>query len=364
MQYFVTGATGFIGRFLVAELLKRPKTRVFALVRPGSEAKLDSIRTALDVAPSRLVAVGGNLEQPALGLATVDIKRLSGKIDHFFHLAALYDLRAEAAPQHKANVEGTAHALDAAVALKAGCFHHVSSIAAGGTYPGRFTETMFDEACGLEDPYFFTKHESEKRVRQETRLPWRVYRPSLVVGDSRTGEMDKVDGPYYLFPHLEKIGHWLPEWLPLPIIEGGRFNIVPVDYVARALDHIAHQPGRDGQCFHLTAEQDYTLAELLDLLAGAAGAPRFRLCLRNESVPARQRTWAKNLLQAGPVKNLAHRLMDALALPPSTLGFLSFPTTYDRRQAEAALAGTDIQPPAFDTYLNTLWRYWQQHLNN
>src|SRR5205085_1752495 len=101
-----------------------------------------------------------------------------------------------------ANVGGTRETVAVANALKARCLHHVSSVAAAGNYVGTFTEAMFDEGQPLPHPYHRTKFESERIARQESRIPWRVYRPAIVVGDSRSGEMDKVDGPYYFFPLL------------------------------------------------------------------------------------------------------------------------------------------------------------------
>ncbi len=103
---------------------------------------------------------------------------------------------------------------------------------------------MFDEAEGLDHPYFMTKHESEKIVRNECKVPWTVYRPALVVGDSRTGEMDKIDGPYYFFKLIQRMRQLLPPWMPAVGLEGGRINIVPVDFVVAALDHISHLKSR------------------------------------------------------------------------------------------------------------------------
>ena len=111
---------------------------------------------------------------------------------------------------------------------------------------------MFDEGQKLDHPYHRTKFESEKIARTQTTVPWRVYRPAIVVGDSQTGEMDKIDGPYYFFTAIKMARHYLPGWFPLIGPELGYTNIVPVDYVAAAMDHIAHQPGLDGQAFHLT----------------------------------------------------------------------------------------------------------------
>ena len=129
-----------------------------------------------------------------------DLDKLDGKIEHFFHLAAIYDLTADADSQRVANVEGTRHALQLAEAVHAEHFHQVSSIAAAGLYQGTFTEDMFDEATDVDNnPYYATKHESERVVREEAKIPWRVYRPGIVVGSSETGEIDKIDGPYYFF---------------------------------------------------------------------------------------------------------------------------------------------------------------------
>ena len=112
---------------------------------------------------------------------------------------------------------------------------------------------MFDEAENLDvHPYFRTKHESERVVREECTRPWRVYRPGIVVGDSQTGEIDKIDGPYYFFKLLQRARRVLPPWMPAVGVEGGEINIVPVDYVAAAMDHIAHEHGLDGQAFSLT----------------------------------------------------------------------------------------------------------------
>jgi thioester reductase-like protein len=240
MHYFVTGATGFIGKRLVRKLLERKGAVVHFLIRRESEDKVAALREWWGAAPARAVPVFGDLTQEKLGIAAEDVKKLKGEVDHFFHLAAVYDLEADAESQVQVNVEGTRNTLAFAQAIAAGHFHHVSSIAAAGLYEGVFREDMFEEAEAIEHPYFMTKHESEKIVRQEAKLPWTVYRPAMVVGDSRTGEMDKIDGPYYFFKLIQRMRQLLPPWLPAIGLEGGRINIVPVDFVVDALDHIGH----------------------------------------------------------------------------------------------------------------------------
>src|SRR5690606_12648353 len=193
-SYFVTGATGFIGRHLVGKLLKRKGT-VHVLVRVDSQKKLEATGRKMGWDMKRVVPVVGDMTQPRCGVSAAQARALNGKVKHFFHLAAIYDLTAGAEAQQAANIDGTQHALDLAAAIGAGCFHHASSIAAAGLYPGIFREDMFDEAEGLDDPYLRTKHESERLVREEKRIKWRVYRPGMVVGHSQTGEIDKIDGP-------------------------------------------------------------------------------------------------------------------------------------------------------------------------
>src|SRR5439155_15920829 len=188
---------------------------------------------------------------PALGVSEEDRKMLEG-VDHFFHLAAVYDMAADEGTNRRVNVEGTRNAVELANQIKAMRFHHTSSIAVSGRYRGPFLENMFDEGQRFSEPYSRTKFESEKLARDELQVPWRVYRPGIVVGHSETGEMDKVDGPYYFFKVIQRLRSALLPWIPVIGLEGGRISIVPVDFVAKAMDHIAHVDGLDGRAFHLT----------------------------------------------------------------------------------------------------------------
>ena len=241
----MTGGTGFIGRFLIDKLVRR-EGNIYVLVRKGSVRKLDELRPRWGEDEKRVIPIVGDLAKAKLGISPADTAKLKGKVKHFFHLAAIYDLSADAESQQAANIDGTRNAVELAEAIDAGCFHHVSSIAAAGLYDGTFREDMFDEAEELDHPYFRTKHDSEGIVRSECDVPWRVYRPAIVVGHSKTGEIDKIDGPYYFFKLIQKMRNAMPPWVPTVGIEGGRINIVPVDYVVDAMDHIAHKKGLDG----------------------------------------------------------------------------------------------------------------------
>src|ERR1700687_3140805 len=276
MAYFVTGGTGFIGRFLVENLLKRGEP-VYVLVRKESQKKLDALRETWNADEKHVVAVLGDLGKPDLGVSDADKKKLKGKIKHMFHLAAVYDLNASAEDQQLANIDGTHRAVELAQAIEVGCFHPASPIAAAGLYEGTFREDMFEEAEELDHPYFRTKHLCEGIVRKECKRPWRIYRPAFVVGHSQPGYIDKIDGPYYFFKLIQRLRNMLPPWMPTIGIEGGRINIVPVDFVANAMDYLAHKKGLDGKCFHLTDPEPHRIGEVLNIFAKAAHAPQITL---------------------------------------------------------------------------------------
>ena len=362
MGYFVTGATGFIGRFLVGNLLRRKGT-IHVLVRKGSEAKLDAIAERMGWDRKRIVPVTGDLSKPKLGLTAAQIRKLAGDVQHFFHLAAIYDLSADAASQQVANIDGTRHALELAAAVKAGCFHHTSSIAAAGLYPGVFREDMFEEAEGLKDPYLRTKHESEGIVRKEAKVPFRIYRPSFVIGHSKTGEMDKIDGPYYLFTLIKKMRQALPQWVPTLGIEGGRINAVPVDFVADAMDHIAHKKGLDGQTFHLVDPQPMRFGELMNTFCRAAHAPEMTMRLDARMLAVVPSGIRGAVLNLPPVKRFSNMVLRDLKLPPQTLSFITYPTRFDTRNAERALKGSKIAVPDLESYAWRIWDYWERHLD-
>ncbi len=362
MAYFITGGTGFIGTHLIRRLLRREGT-LYILTREGSRARFDALREAAGDQVDRLVPVTGDLREPMLGLDRDLIAQLRGRIDHFFHLAAIYDLSADAASQAATNIEGTRNAVQLASALEAGCFEHVSSIAAGGLYRGTFREDMFEEAEAIEHPYFATKHESEGIVRLDCDIPWRIYRPGMVVGDSTTGEIDKIDGIYYVFKLLQKLRRALPPWVPLVGLEGGKFNIVPVDYVADAMDHIAHREGLDERCFHLTDPEHYSLGELMNIFAKAGHAPSFSMRLDSRMFAFVPRTVRDTLSNLPPVKRVTRTILDDLGLPESITLFLNYPTRYDNRDAERALKGSGITVPSLRDYAPRIWDYWERHLD-
>jgi NAD(P)-dependent dehydrogenase (short-subunit alcohol dehydrogenase family) len=362
MSYFVTGATGFIGHNLIPLLLKR-RGKVYVLVRKGSEDKLDRLKARWGKAAKRVVAVRGDLTRPFLGVPPAKRKELEGKIDHFFHLAAIYDLAANAASQEATNINGTRNAVRLAEAIGAQRFHHVSSIAAAGLFPGTFTEDMFEEAIGLDNPYFRTKHDSEGLVREHCSIPWRIYRPAIVVGDSRTGEIDKIDGPYYFFKLIQKMRRTMPAWMPAIGLEGGRLNMVPVDYVVQAMDHIAHLPRQDGKCFHLTDPKPMRIGQVLNLFAEAAHAPQMSMRVDARLFNLIPSVVRQGMMMLPPVRRIYREVLGNLGMPPDVLKFINYPTKFDCRETQKLLKGTGIKVPRLDDYAWRLWDYWERNLD-
>jgi thioester reductase-like protein/NADP-dependent 3-hydroxy acid dehydrogenase YdfG len=354
MRYVVTGGTGFIGRRVVSRLLgEYPDAEVWVVVRRPSLGRFERLAGQWGERAKPLV---GDLAEPDLGLTDEAIAEL-GNVEHVVHCAAIYDITAPEPDQRIANVEGTRAVIELARRLDA-TLHHVSSIAVAGEFRGEYTEDDFDVGQQLPTPYHQTKFEAELLVREATGLPHRIYRPAVVVGDSRTGEMDKIDGPYYFFGVLAKLAV-LPRFTPIMLPDTGRTNIVPVDYVVDALVALMHADGRDGQTFHLTAPKTIGLRGIYRGIADAAGLPPLRGSLpRSVSAPltkvrGRAKVW----------RNMA---ATQLGIPAEVLDVVDLAPTFISDNTRKALHGTgspDIRVPAFADYAPKLWRYWAEHLD-
>jgi NAD(P)-dependent dehydrogenase (short-subunit alcohol dehydrogenase family) len=363
VNYFVTGATGFIGRHLVEQLLERDGT-VYVLVREGSRGKVDALVQRLGAEEGRIVPVAGDLSQPRLGVEGADLPD-DVRIDHFFHLAAVYDIEADEATAQRANVEGTRNAIDFANSRDVGRFHHVSSIAVAGNYRGVFQEDMLDEGQKLPHHYHRTKHESEAMVRRDVKAKTLVYRPGIVVGHSQTGEMDKVDGPYYVFGLIKKLRGALPAWMPLAGPEGGKITIVPVDFVARAIDHIGHLADEElpGDTFHLVDPDPMTVGEAVNVFAKAAHAPQLAMRVDENLTGVIPGPVKAGIMALPTVKKIRNQVYSDLGIPPEAMEVRDFRCTFDARDTRRALEGTDIVVPPLDTYAGKLWDYWERNLD-
>ncbi|MES1943156.1 short chain dehydrogenase [Salinisphaera sp. PC39] len=367
MKYLVTGGTGFIGRFLLERLLKRRGATVYVLMRKASADKYDALLERLGASEERLIPVWGDVTRKGVTDAATR-KALAGEIDHVFHLAAVYDMDMDDATADRVNNEGTRNLVAFVNELGGNVrLHHVSSVAiAGADYEGVFTDDMFDEGQTVRHPYYRTKFESERIVREEARVPWRVYRPGMVLGDSETGEMDKIDGPYYFFKTIQRLRDRLPKWVPLLGIEGGRMPLAPVDYVVDAMDRISHLQDKkwDGRAYFLIQRDAPTAGEMLNTFMQAAHGPSFVRNLPTRDLPQDLELSLKRLAGRVPMARvLEKRLSKALGVPLSILGYVNNRAEFDDRNTRAALKGSRVRCPRLEEYAETLWRYWELHMD-
>jgi NAD(P)-dependent dehydrogenase (short-subunit alcohol dehydrogenase family) len=358
MVRLVTGGTGFIGRHLL-RLLARREEVTYVLVRPGSRERLEAFVDNLG-ARDRLTPVAGDITQPSLGLSREDMSRLEGA--DVYHLAAVYDLEAPEEVNQRANVDGTRHVVGLALELGAR-LHHVSSIAvAGARWKGKFTEDMFAEGQVLDHPYYRTKYDAEHMVR-ESGLRFRIYRPGLVVGSSETGEADRIDGPYYAFKLIQRLRNAIPQWVPLIGIEGGEVNIVPVDFVARALDAIGHREGLDGMTFHLTDPAPRRLGDVTNEFCRAAHAPQFTLRVDSRTAGMLPKETQAMLEHWKVSQALKRRLLEGVRIPEEAIRFSASRARFTCERAQAALEGTGVACPPLPAYAWKLWDYWERQMD-
>ena len=361
MNYLVTGATGFIGRNLVNHLLRR-EGEINVLVRASSRARLDDMIASTPGAPGRVVPVEGDITRPDCGVSDADKARLSGV--EVYHLAAVYDMAADEEANRLANVEGTRNVISLANAVGAARLHHVSSIAvAGGKWRGEFTEEMFDEGQDLDHPYYATKFESEKLVRETSSVAFRVYRPGIVIGHSETGDADKIDGPYYAFKILQRLRGSLPEWVPLAGPEGFELNVVPVDYVARAIDHIGHTDGLDGRTFNITDPHPLSLGDTLNVFAQAAHAPEFTMRFDRRATSMVPEDIVKSIGKMPAVQRLKDQILEGIRIPGPALDYMGNRATFPCPGTVAALEGSGITCPPLKGYAWRIWDFWERHLD-
>ncbi|MDD7965532.1 SDR family oxidoreductase [Actinomycetospora lemnae] len=361
MRYLVTGGTGFLGRMVLARLLARDDCEaVYALVREGSRDRL--LRRLADTpGHDKVVPVVGDLTRPRLGLHDAEVDGLAGRVDHVLHLGAVYDITADDDTNRAANVDGTRGVVELASRLRVGCLHHVSSVAVAGEYEGTFTEDDLDVGQRFGNPYHETKYRAERIVREESTVPWRVYRPAVVVGDSQTGEMDKVDGPYYLLTAISLLGR-LPSALRFAIPELGATNVVPVDFVADAMVHLVHRPGLDHRAFHLVHPRPQPLSEVYNALAAPLGAPQVQATMPTGVGDLVRR--GADLAQRVPALAAARDIALAeLDIPPEVLPHLTFGARFTAEKTNAELAGSGIRSPEIGEYAAALVGYWREHLD-
>lgn len=360
MTVFLTGFPGFLGSALVERLLDRDR-RVACLVQP--KYREDAERRAAELVGDERVAGGddpaddwakridlyeGDITEPDLGLDAADREHLQDAVDEVFHLAAVYDLGVSRTVGEAVNVRGTEHVLDFAEGIDdLRRFQYVSTCYVSGRHDGVFTESDLDVGQSFNNHYEATKFEAEVAVQEQMDegLPTTIYRPAIVVGDSRTGETEKYDGPYYLVRFLLD----QPGVAALPRTPGAgdcEVNVVPREYVVDAIDHLSARSKSEGEVYQLCDPNPPTVAEMTAAFAEATGT-------RVLTVPAPKGP-TKRALSIGRVRRWT-------GIEPAVIDYFDHPTRYVGATARKHLAGSGIEPPPFGSYVETMVEFVREH---
>jgi len=349
----VTGFPGFLGSRLLPRILRRsPGARAACLVQARFAGLAKERVTALEAAEpglaGRVDLVTGDLTATGLGLD--DGARVAAATTEIWHLAAVYDLSVPRAVGMRVNVEGTRNVLRFAEDCPGLRRHqYVSTCYVSGRHCGPFHESDLDVGQSFNNFYEETKFLAEVEVAEarDGGMPTSVYRPAIVVGDSRTGDTQKFDGPYFLLQWLLR----QPERLALVPLVGDptmvRFNMVPSDFVVDAIDHLSGLDASAGRTYQLADPGPLTVDDLLTEMCRATGRRGLRVPL-----PRKLTTWA--LAHVGPLQRY-------VGIPADAVEYFVHPTHYDTAGTDRDLAGSGISCPAVPDYLPTLVRFMVEH---
>ena len=349
----MTGFPGFLGSALLPRILeRRPQAHAYCLVQPHylqlSQERVAQIEAEHPHTAERITLITGDITSSGLGVEFADRPRLDG-VTEVWHLAAVYDLAVPEEVARRVNVEGTAHVIEFCQSRESfDRLQYVSTCYVSGDYDGEFPEDELDLGQGFLNHYESTKFEAEVLVRRAMKadLPATIYRPGIVVGDSRTGETQKYDGPYFYATYMQR----LPRVAIIPGVgdfDVVRAGLVPRDYVIEAMDELSVMEKSRGRTYALTDPNPPTTGEVVDILADYLG-----------------RTPIKVRLPLGLTRTVVGRvpgMEKALGLPAEALDYLASHTTYSTANAVADLAGTGVTCPPFASYAETLLDYWVAH---
>jgi thioester reductase-like protein len=345
---FFTGFPGFIGKRLVTKLLAEdPELRIAALVEPKMEQQARAAAASI-AGGDRIEVLKGDIAERGLGLSAADTARLRAEITVAFHLAAIYNLAVPYEIAQKVNVEGTGNVLE----LCERCerlerLNYVSTAYVAGTRHGTVYEHELIQGQGWKNHYEATKFQAEVWVREwMDRVPTTVYRPAIVVGDSKTGETQKFDGPYYM---LRTIAVSQQRHTPIPQFGacGAPFNVVPVDFVVDALAAVSTDPEAIGQTLHLVDPDPISAHELLKSLSReyAGKEPGLRVSPRMVESSLRFKT-VRNVFSGAPQESIR---------------YLNHEVHFDTRRADDLLARHGMRCPRFEEYIGPVVEFFRQN---
>jgi thioester reductase-like protein len=343
----LTGFPGFIGRRLVRHLLADDAELTLSVL--VEERMAEAARTAAaEIDGERIEVLVGDISKRRLGLGDEQYDQLAESVRLVFHLAAIYDLAVPLETAQRVNVDGTGNVLELCAAAKSlERLAYVSTAYVAGSRRGVVYEHELIFGQEFKNHYESTKFQAEVWVRERMgEIPTTILRPAIVVGDSKTGETQKFDGPYFLLrtiAYADRAGRAPPNF--------GRsqapFNVVPVDYVVAAIAAAAGDPAAAGETLHLVDPEPLSAAELTDLLSReySGRAPQGR-------VPPR-------LIEASlRLEAVRTRFGGA---PPESIVYLNHPVRFDTRRAVDLLTPHDLRPPNFREYVGPMVEFFRAH---
>lgn len=339
---FLTGFPGFIAGRLLERLVK-PETQFFLLVQPHlvdtAMREVEEVAELTETPLESFVIVEGDITLPNLGLAREDVETIQFETTDVFHLAAAYDLAVAKDSAFAVNVEGTRNINAIVRGIKnLRRYNYVSTCYVAGRRTGTILETELKHDAGFRNFYEETKYLAETEVEKlKTDLPVTIYRPSVVVGDSQTGETAKYDGIYYLIHYLRKA----PTLLRVVNVgnKNVRLNLVPVDFVVDAIAVLSRDKRAVGKTLALADPAPLTTAELFDAIAKDMTGRKSEF-----SPPARLVEWA-----------LLQRVSPSITgLPTHGVPYFFIAQTYDTAVADSLLKPHGIECPRFDDYVGNL----------
>jgi thioester reductase-like protein len=347
LTVLVTGFPGFIGGRLVEALLgDAPESHVVALVEPRMADKARDLAERLD--GGRIEVLSGDITKRHLGLVDADYERLAAQLTAVYHLAAVYDLAVPLEIATRVNVDGTGNVL----ALCEACerlerLHYVSTAYVAGVRKGHVYEHELALGQRFKNHYESTKFQAEVWVREAMdKVPTTIYRPAIVVGDSRTGETPKFDGPYYMLRVISRAVRWRQ-----PIPRFGRaeapFNVVPVDFIIDAMTTADDAPELVGSTLHLVDPEPVSAAQVFDLLALEYAGRTSAYRLPPRLVAAALRLPAVRRLFSGA--------------PPQSIRYLNHPVYFDTRAARELLEPRGVRCPRLEEYVGPLVKFFREH---
>ncbi len=342
----MTGGGGFIGRHILARMLDRGDSDVILLEHglfcQRLNAFLDS-HYSDPVKRARVKVLEGDITQPSLGLDAAALDELRERVTQVIHLAALYNLAIPRDVAVQVNVEGTRNVLDVLATLKhLKAFAHTSTLAIAGDCKDVFSDDDFDRGQVFKNYYEETKFLSEKLVRERwDSIPSMVLRPPVVVGDSKTGDIEKIDGPYYLLTMISRRLHYV-----MPNTGSTKCHIGPVDYVADAFYALLYDESALGKAFLLTDPTPVTYRDFIDL--ACERMPRMKPLL-----------WLPPALIKPVAKSWIFQKLSGL--PFEAFQYADFPVEYSTPRTVAALAKHGVSCPRVPSYIDVMVRYFLEH---